>query len=236
MRLHIIRHGDPDYQNDSLTPRGQQEALALAERLSALPITEIYSSPLGRARKTAEPTANALHLPITILPWAREMELPSAEPDTSLLPSKVAVWNLPCHMLKACEQSPGGWKNAPAMSPPIGEKLFAEIEAGWQEFLAGYGVSYRDGLLFAEKKLPSSDAALFCHHGLGLALLSVILDVPATLLWRSMWLPPTSVTTVLFEEMDRSQVNLRITALGDTGHLHKAGLPYNPAGLCYNSR
>ena len=30
MRIFIIRHGDPDYQTDSLTLRGRREAEALA--------------------------------------------------------------------------------------------------------------------------------------------------------------------------------------------------------------
>jgi broad specificity phosphatase PhoE len=236
MRLHIIRHGDPDYQNDSLTPRGQQEAEALVSRLAALPLTAIYSSPLGRAKKTAEPTAKNLELPINVLTWAREVELPTVEPGTDLLSKKVVVWNLPPHMLKECEQQEGGWMNAPVLSPPKAALAFDEIRAGWQNLVGQFGVFEKDGHWFTTKKLPASDIALFCHHGLGLALLSVLMEVPATLLWRSMWLAPASVTTVLFEQMGQSQVNLRITSVGDTGHLHKAGLSYNPAGLCYNAR
>ena len=33
MRIYIIRHGDPDYARDSLTPRGEKKALALASYL-----------------------------------------------------------------------------------------------------------------------------------------------------------------------------------------------------------
>ena len=31
MKLFIIRHGDPDYEHDSLTPTGRMEAEALSE-------------------------------------------------------------------------------------------------------------------------------------------------------------------------------------------------------------
>ena len=34
MRFLIIRHGDPDYEKDSLTEKGWREAALLADRLS----------------------------------------------------------------------------------------------------------------------------------------------------------------------------------------------------------
>ena len=33
MRILIIRHGDPDYENDTLTEKGHREASLLAEKL-----------------------------------------------------------------------------------------------------------------------------------------------------------------------------------------------------------
>lgn len=38
MRLMIIRHGDPDYSIDSLTPKGWREAKLLADRLCRMDI------------------------------------------------------------------------------------------------------------------------------------------------------------------------------------------------------
>ena len=56
MKILIIRHADPDYDADSLTKRGWQEAELLAERLSSMDIKEFYVSPLGRAKDTASLT------------------------------------------------------------------------------------------------------------------------------------------------------------------------------------
>lgn len=53
MRILFIRHGDPDYANDTLTGKGRREAEALAERAEALDMGECYVSPLGRAQATA---------------------------------------------------------------------------------------------------------------------------------------------------------------------------------------
>ena len=50
MRLLFIRHGDPDYSIDSLTPYGMKEAEALAEMLKNEKIDYMYCSPLGRER------------------------------------------------------------------------------------------------------------------------------------------------------------------------------------------
>ena len=60
MRLLFIRHGDPDYANDNLTPQGKIEAELLAKRLQTEKIDYIYCSPMGRAIATALPTAKAL--------------------------------------------------------------------------------------------------------------------------------------------------------------------------------
>ena len=55
MKLLFVRHADPDYANDSLTPAGRLEAQALADRLIHEDITEFFVSPLGRAKETAAP-------------------------------------------------------------------------------------------------------------------------------------------------------------------------------------
>ena len=60
MRLLIIRHGDPDYANDTLTKKGHKEAALLAQKLCKEKIDYLYSSPLGRAKHTCDYTARAL--------------------------------------------------------------------------------------------------------------------------------------------------------------------------------
>ena len=74
MRLLIIRHGDPDYTNDTLTEKGHREAKLLAERLKKERIDAIYSSPLGRAKDTCRYAANALNMEneVEIEPFFKE--------------------------------------------------------------------------------------------------------------------------------------------------------------------
>ena len=52
----FIRHGEPDYEKDSLTEKGFREAEYLAEYLADVKIDACYVSPLGRAKDTAAPT------------------------------------------------------------------------------------------------------------------------------------------------------------------------------------
>jgi probable phosphomutase (TIGR03848 family) len=47
----------------SLNAEGREQAQALAERITGLPIAAIYSSPLERALETAEPIAKLLDIP-----------------------------------------------------------------------------------------------------------------------------------------------------------------------------
>ena len=55
MRILLIRHGDPDYVNDTLTEKGRREAALLAKRAVSMNMGECYKSPLGRAKDTAAP-------------------------------------------------------------------------------------------------------------------------------------------------------------------------------------
>ena len=57
---YLVRHAEKttDKSDPSLTQQGQKRAKDLAQRLSKLPLTEIYSSDYIRTRDTAVPTAD----------------------------------------------------------------------------------------------------------------------------------------------------------------------------------
>lgn len=57
MRILIVRHAEPDYAHNTLTEKGFKEAELLAERMKKIKIDDLYSSPQGRAVKTAEVSA-----------------------------------------------------------------------------------------------------------------------------------------------------------------------------------
>ncbi len=76
-RLLLIRHGTNPKVGKGLTgwlpgvsldENGRRQAEGLAQRMADLPVAAIYSSPLERARETAEPLARQKGLEIVIEP------------------------------------------------------------------------------------------------------------------------------------------------------------------------
>ncbi len=72
MRLLFIRHGDPDYVNDTLTEKGWEEAAALAELAPSLALGDCYVSPLGRAADTAREALRKTGKTAVTLHWLQE--------------------------------------------------------------------------------------------------------------------------------------------------------------------
>lgn len=81
MKLLIVRHGDPDYTIDSLTPKGWKEVDYLSEKLAKLEVKAFYVSPLGRARDTASLTLKKMNRTATEEPWLREFDARIHRPD-----------------------------------------------------------------------------------------------------------------------------------------------------------
>lgn len=82
MRLIIVRHGDPNYEIDSLTEKGWREAEFLSVRMEKQlqkEHTYIYTSPLGRAKDTASLTLKKLGMTATEFKWLREFEAPAID-------------------------------------------------------------------------------------------------------------------------------------------------------------
>lgn len=79
--LLLVRHGETEWNaarriqghsNSALSPLGRRQALAVAERLSGMPIEALYSSDLERALETAAPLAARLGLTVQPLSELRE--------------------------------------------------------------------------------------------------------------------------------------------------------------------
>ncbi len=88
MTLIIVRHAQSEANaaglftgsmDVALTDLGRRQAEALAERLSARPITAVYASTLQRAQDTARPTAARFGLEVEVLETLREAGLGEAE-------------------------------------------------------------------------------------------------------------------------------------------------------------
>ena len=109
------------------------------------------------------------------------------------------------------------------------ERVAADSDA----FLARHGYQ-REGGAYRVVQPNTERIAVFCHGGLGLTWLAHLLAIPVPLMWAAFWLAPSSVTTVLMDERVDGLATPRCLALGDTSHLHAAGLPIQPAGIKAN--
>ena len=233
MQLFIIRHGDPDYANDSLTPAGRLEAAALATRLATqIKPDTLFSSPMGRARATMRPSEEALSLQGTILDWAGELSLWA--PGGPWGPDN-AYWDVAGHWIRNVSALPthDTWHQQPPFDAPIVRKDFERVKDASDKFIAGLGYQ-REGGRYACVAPNRKRIAVFCHGGLGLTWLAHLLEIPLSLMWSGFWLPPSSVTTILFDVREPAWATPRCIGLGDISHLNAAGLGRSNVGLKAN--
>ena len=222
MRLLIIRHGDPDYENDSLTPRGWQEASLLAERLSALPIDAIYQSPLGRARDTASVTLQRMGRTAETLPWLEEF--PPRMYDEDIGRERV-VWDwLPQRWTtRDAFYDPEAWMHTPEMEEAGAGEAYRCVCDGLDALLLRHGYCRR-GRVYEALRPNRDTIALFCHFGVECVLLSHLLGVSPMVLWHGTCALSSSVTTVVTEERRKGIASFRVNALGDLSHLYAGGV------------
>ena len=87
--IYLVRHGENpanltrefshrkiDY---SLTSKGVAQAQEVAAYFQTLPIDKLFSSPLKRARETAEIISGAINLPVTVVEGLREIDVGTLE-------------------------------------------------------------------------------------------------------------------------------------------------------------
>lgn len=242
MRILIIRHGDPDYSIDNLTEKGKREAELLSNKLIHENITKIYSSPLGRAKATADPTAEKLGLDYEVLAWLREypagVDVEQAYIEHGIDPKHKTTcpWNvLPQYWTEQDDYyDRHKWFSHPVMARSKVPEVYRHIGEKFDELMANHGYKrIRNSQLFDVNGDESQTIALFCHLGLGLALVSHIISGALPFIWESFFLPTTSVTTVFAEKHfpQSNQAVLRIIGLGDCGHLIAGDEPVSSSGL-----
>ena len=223
MRILIIRHGDPDYVNDTLTEKGHREAALLAAKLGKEKIDYFYSSPLGRARHTCDYVAKAhgKQSSVVVKDWLKEFGCPMYFPSGELR-------HIPWDML------PKDWVDKPAMydkdewykqgvyAAANMEKFLRAVTDGLDALLASHGYR-RDGNIYRTEKGHTDTIALFCHGGLEMVLLSHLCGVAPMPMWHHFVALPSSVTTLYTEERIEGEAVFRCCGFGDIGHLYAGG-------------
>lgn len=234
MRIFIIRHGDPDYEHDSLTEKGWREAKLLSLRLKNEHIDKIYCSPLGRAQDTAKPTLEATGMDFEVLDWLREFPLGVQTPYSD--GKNICPWNLKPQYWTREELlfDNNHWIEHPMYAPTGCADTYGRVRGGWNELLSSFGYR-RDGQIYHFDAQTKQDVtvALFCHLGLGLALLSQLSRISLPMVWHTFFLPTSSVTTIVMEKHcpELNDAIARVLQVGDTSHLFAGGEPVSSSGL-----
>lgn len=221
MRLLIIRHGDPDYEKDSLTEKGWREAELLAERIAKLDVAAFYVSPLGRARDTASLTLRKMDRTAVECDWLREFPPLINRPDVT--EKKKIAWDwLPqdwtaeeAYFLR------DKWQDTEIMREGRVGEAYNKIIKSFDTLLAEHGY-VREGYLYRAERPNRDTIVFFCHFGLECVLLSRLMDVSPMILWHHTCAAPTAVTTVVTEERRQGKAAFRMTGFGDTSHLYVA--------------
>ena len=206
MRITIIRHGDPDYEHDSLTEKGEEQAALLAEVLSSRHFDEVYLSPLGRAQETVAPYIYKDNREAVTLNWLQEAPW---------------VWDRdPSWTKDPLCYDPERWVEAPEMGlTPEDKAIYLNIENSFYAFLKERGYA-KDGGYFKTDGSKNERSVLFiCHLGLGSYLLSRLINVSPVIMWQNFFMPTSSISVAQTEEASPGKAIWRIREFGALPHL-----------------
>lgn len=245
MRIIFIRHGDPDYQNDTLTEKGIREAKLLSERVAAWNnITQFYCSPLGRAKKTASYSLEKTGREAITYDWLKEFSYFIDDPVTG---RHGVPWDF---MPEYWTQIPQmydkeGWKETEIYSSnPELLPAYDKVCEGLDSILASYGYKRHDNYYTTvQEKTEACDSTgssqdtivIFCHLGVTCMMMSHLLGVSPVILLHGFYLAPTSVTILASEERMNGNAFFRVQVMGDTNHLLQGGEPISAAGYFTDS-
>ncbi len=221
MKLIIVRHADPDYEHDSLTPTGWEEAKLVSERISKLDVKDFYVSPLGRAQDTASFTLEKTGRTATTLEWLREFNPKILRPDVTNQKSIAWDW-LPADWTQDENYFRRDlWYTTDIMREGKVKEEYDWVTKNFDALLATHGYA-RNGDYYDVQKANNDILVFFCHFGLECVLLSHLMNVSPMILWHHTAAAPTSVTTVYTEERRKGIASFRVASFGDISHLYVA--------------
>ena len=219
MRIIFVRHGEPDYANDCLTPTGRAQAEAAAERLAGEGIREIYASPNGRARETAGYTARRLGLPVTVLDYMHEIAWGGPG-----IPVEGHPWTLGDWLIEKedYDYRANDWREHPYFKDNVAARCEAEVSAAFDGFLAGKGYR-RAGTRYLCGEGNDDTVALFSHGGSGACALAHMLSLPFPYVASVMPYDFTSIIILSLDNRPGAFVFPRVELFNDCAHIRGKG-------------
>jgi broad specificity phosphatase PhoE len=231
MHLYLIRHADPDYDRDTLTPQGFREAEALATRLDAHGLTHLYSSTAPRALLTAQAFTRLRPMEIARHAWLLEPAGLTIEQGGR----SYSLWDTYGETIRD-----GGrpltletWDQRAPFSTDKVREMWKDFRNRADGLLAMHGYA-RSGGRYRIERANRERVAVFAHNGTILLFLAHLLELPLSLVYCGFYAWPSSVTTIFFEEHSETWAVPRALQVADLSHLAAAGLSPQPRAMGAN--
>ena len=214
MRIIFVRHGEPDYEKDCLTPTGKLQAEAAARRLAREGIGEIYTSPMGRASETAACTAELLNLPVRTLDFMHEISWGGPG-----IPYEGHPWTVSDRMISSdnFDFYHQDWRHHPLFEKNTAVRYLDGISLRFDELLRGQGYRHEGTRYFCETDRQKT-IAVFSHGGSGACVLAHLLALPFPYVCTVMPYEFTSIIILEFPVRKGEYVHPRIELFNDTAH------------------
>ncbi len=229
MLLFYVRHGDPIYDPDSLTPLGKRQAEAVAKRLAIYGIDKIYSSTSNRAYQTALPLSELTKKNIQQVEFLNEAYAWKyfAVPDEN--GTQKWLYQQPrFRSVFASEevfQLGYKWYEHPNFSEYTFKEGVDFFEKNADEFMLSLGYEHdRTKHSYTALEENNDRVAIFAHEGIGCAFLSMLLDIPYSTFLAHYAMSHTGMTVIEFKNYG-SDIIPRILSFSNDSHIYKEGLP-----------
>lgn len=231
MLLYYVRHGEPIYNPDQLTPMGKRQAEAIGRRIARYGVDRIYSSTSIRAQETAQPLCEMTRKEKILLEWCHEhraYEDTCVENGEGRRPWAIEVEKLRRLFVSEEMRRLGNrWYEHPELAPYNEqfkngvERVAREADAFLKEL--GYIHNRKTGVYQVENP-PCERVALFAHAGFGRMLISSILDWAYPDFATHVDMSHTGLTVIEFRDEGGWCIPRMLTFSND-GHLYGDNLP-----------
>ena len=209
LQVYLVRHGETLWnaarriqgQSDSaLTPKGEQQAYQVGDRVKHLGITHVIASDLGRTRRTAEIIADACGCEVKLDPRLRELNMGVLEQrPLDSLTAEEEKWRK-----TLVDGTEGGRIPQGESMSEMAERMHLALNACLQ--------------------LPEGSRPLIVSHGMALGVLvSTILGLPASS-ERRLRLRNCSISRIDHQQSPWLASGWVVETAGDVSHLDDVAL------------
>ena len=213
MKITIIRHAEPDYENNTITQKGFKEAELLGQFLKDEKIDYIYSSPLNRAKYTADAIVKYNETKTyKVLDFLSEFSPFMWDRSISCLSSDDRLYDKE------------RWLEVDAMNNPEILNRYKYVQKEFSALLEKHGYK-KNGIYYDVLKANHYNLVFTCHFGLESYLLSELLNITVNALLNHTCAAPSSITTVYSEEREKGKAIFRMQSFGCFPHLIKNNEP-----------